>query len=157
MAEKNQDTSDTLDSGTSAFGAANRHFSGEAPRRHFVSTVEKLFYFVALIVGSAIILLGKANGLLSAWQTTIFAVALITGYFLLAIFHNSTNTVRADRLGDNCYYLGFVFTLASLIATLIQVDAGSDITGLIGNFGIALVSTAAGIIGRLILIQLRSE
>ncbi len=63
-----------------------------------------------------------------------------------------------DKAGDNCYYLGLTFTLASLSAVLIKVNfdvaLGSQI---VAGFGIALGSTIFGIITRLILIQYVEE
>lgn len=64
-----------------------------------------------------------------------------------------------SRSGDDLYYLGLLFTLVSLIHALIALfilnDGTTDLTErtyhLIGSFGIALFSTVAGILGRVIL------
>lgn len=62
-----------------------------------------------------------------------------------------------EEEGDNVYYLGLLFTLISLMFTLVElfgVDADSasiderKIHILLQNFGIALTSTVAGIVGR---------
>lgn len=127
------------------------------PRTRLLDGAEKIVYFFALLAGGAFILLGKSYGWLSAWAAAIFAIVCIVLYAGFAWTSQRENPVRADRLGDNCYYLGLVYTLASLIASLIAIDRGADVSGLIGNFGVALVSTAAGIVTRLILIQLRAE
>jgi len=42
--------------------------------------------------------------------------------------------MRPDRLGDNFYYLGFIYTLASLSAALLQLRSGTQIDELLGNF-----------------------
>jgi hypothetical protein len=71
--------------------------------------------------------------------------------------------LHPDRLGDNCYYLGFIFTLASLAFALIQLEdvvgsaRASLLDSLIGNFGIALFSTIVGIVLRVYFIQARRE
>ena len=66
--------------------------------------------------------------------------------------------------GDNLYYLGLLFTLMSLIVALVQLFVVSDPSDLkqrtydlIGNFGIALSSTVAGIFGRILLHSLEDE
>jgi len=128
-----------------------------APRNRLRDTSEKIVYFFALLVGGTVILVGKSFGWLAPWPAAIFAVVSIVVYATFAWLAQRENPVRADRLGDNCYYLGLVYTLASLIASLIMIEQGADVNGLIGNFGVALVSTAAGIVARLILIQLRAE
>lgn len=135
----------------STFGKQN------APRARLRDTSEKIVYFFALLVGGTVILVGKSFGWLAPWPAAIFAVVSIVVYAAFAWLAQRENPVRADRLGDNCYYLGLVYTLASLIASLIMIEQGADVNGLIGNFGVALVSTAAGIVARLILIQLRAE
>ena len=129
----------------------------DVTKRRVSETAEKITYFIALLAGSAFILLGKVSGWLSPTAGAIAAFAFIVAYFGVSWLSIRQRTMRADRLGDNCYYLGLVYTLASLIATLMQIEGGADISGLLGNFGVALVSTCTGIIARLILIQFRSE
>ncbi len=65
---------------------------------------------------------------------------------------------QEDRLGDNIYYLGFLFTLVSLMVSLLAFQQGSiQSPVLVRNFGIALATTIAGLFGRVMLYQLRGE
>ena len=128
-----------------------------APRNRLRDDSEKIAYFFALLVVGTIILLGKSLGWLSPWAAAVLGVVSITSYAAFAWISQRENPVRADRLGDNCYYLGLVYTLASLIASLIAINNGADVNALLGNFGVALVSTAAGIVARLVMIQLKAE
>ena len=92
----------------------------------------------------------------------IIPIGLLIGYAAVTwnsgLFHP-----HPDRLGDNCYYMGFLFTLTSLTAALLQVEAeptdarGTLLEALIGNFGIALLSTIVGIALRVMFIQMRHE
>jgi hypothetical protein len=84
------------------------------------------------------------------------AAALMGIYGFLAL-RISTVRLRPDRLGDNFYYMGFVFTLASMSAALVQLQGGREVDSLIGSFGIALFSTILGIAGRVAFIQMRTE
>ena len=84
------------------------------------------------------------------------AAALMVLYGYLA-YRMPTVRLRPDRLGDNFYYLGFVFTLASMSSALVQLQGGREIESLIGSFGIALFSTILGIAGRVVFIQMRTE
>ena len=99
-------------------------------------------------------------GVFGAFISATIAVVAIAWLW----FHYRTQDPAYDRqlAGDNLYYLGLLFTLASLIIALIRlfllegyVDGGSSIQerayDLIGGFGIALVSTVAGILGRIVL------
>jgi len=84
------------------------------------------------------------------------AAALMVLYGYLA-YGMPTVRLRPDRLGDNFYYLGFVFTLASMSSALVQLQGGRELEALIGSFGIALFSTILGIAGRVVFIQMRTE
>ena len=87
----------------------------------------------------------------------VLAVAIMIAYGVIA-FYMPRVQMRLDRLGDNFYYLGFIYTLASLSVALLQLrGAGAQIEQLLGSFGIALATTIVGIAGRVLFVQLRSE
>ena len=140
--------------GTIAAAYGNR---GHLPRKSPDDKVTRYLYISFLVVGFFLILLGKA--LLNVPVTFITAVAAIAVVFygFFTAFVQRHNPVRVDRVGDNCYYLGLTYTLASLIAALLALKG--DVVGraLLENFGIALISTAVGIIMRLVLMQFRTE
>jgi hypothetical protein len=76
------------------------------------------------------------------------AIAIITKRFRL----------REDRVGDNIYYLGFLFTLTSLAYALYLYDPdGSGATEIITNFGIAIFTTIFGLAGRVLFNQMRQD
>jgi hypothetical protein len=127
------------------------------PRRRFIDDMpdKGLFGFVA-VAGFATIIslkLYDANPDIVA----AFAVALMITYGLIA-YRIPAVSLRLDRLGDNFYYLGFIFTLASMSAALMQLRENvSNIDSLLGSFGIALFTTIVGIAGRVLFVQLRTE
>jgi uncharacterized coiled-coil DUF342 family protein len=84
------------------------------------------------------------------------AAAVMITYGVLAR-RISAVRLRQDRLGDNFYYMGFIFTLASMTAALLQLQGGREVDSLIGSFGVALFSTILGIAGRVVFIQMRTE
>lgn len=65
--------------------------------------------------------------------------------------------IREDQLGDNCYYLGFLYTLTSLSWALWKFAEFNDIGEIIANFGIALFSTIVGILARVFINQARMD
>lgn len=65
--------------------------------------------------------------------------------------------IREDQLGDNCYYLGFLYTLTSLSWALWKFAEFNDIGEIIANFGLALFSTIIGIIARVFINQARMD
>ena len=96
------------------------------------------------------------------WSAIASAVAIIVAYALYVWRASEQCHVSLDRASDNVYYLGLLFTLGSLSYSLtwLTVSLNTDgslgteyILGLLPDFGIALVSTIAGIVGRILLQQ----
>ena len=65
--------------------------------------------------------------------------------------------IREDQLGDNCYYLGFLYTLTSLGWALYRFAQFNDIADIVASFGLALVSTVIGILLRVVINQARKD
>lgn len=119
-------------------------------------------FLTALGTGVLAILLSRwlVSGLAGAVVAVVAAIAAIT---VLGIYYWKQADVDSNQAGDDLYYLGLLFTLVSLSIALWQLfvwNPGEELEarthGLIGNFGIALFSTVAGIVGR-ILLQDRSR
>ena len=121
-------------------------------------------FLVAFALGTVAIVLCRRllPGLLvnpnwAVWISTLVAVVAIV--VLGVHYHRRRRAGDMSRSGDDLYYLGLLFTLVSLTYALVvlflidEADAGlADRTyELIGSFGIALLSTVAGILGRIIL------
>ena len=89
----------------------------------------------------------------NAWFSAIMAAGVVLA---LAIYYMLNDQDAPEEEGDNVYYLGLLFTLISLMFTLVElfgVDADTvrsaeKIRTLLQNFGIALSSTVVGIVGR---------
>jgi len=89
-------------------------------------------------------------------EITVLTAILMIAYGVLA-YRVPDVRMRPDRLGDNFYYMGFIFTLASMSAALVQLQSGDEVGALISSFGIALASTILGIAGRVFFVQMRTE
>lgn len=126
------------------------------PRRKFFDDMpdKGLFGFVA-VFGFGIITALKIFDY-NADAVAAIAVALMLAYGVIA-YRIPAVALRLDRLGDNFYYLGFIFTLASLSAALIQLRSSQQIEPILGSFGIALVTTIVGVAGRVLFTQMRTE
>ena len=126
------------------------------PRRRFFSDMpDKGLFGLVSMAGFIAICLLKVRGF-PAEAIAVAAVAAMVLYGIVA-FQIPAVQMRLDRLGDNFYYLGFIYTLASLSAALMQLQEGMEVDQLLGSFGIALVTTIVGIAGRVLFVQLRSE
>lgn len=79
-------------------------------------------------------------------------VFLIMGsYFILNMFPFAGLQLRYDQLGDNLYYLGFIYTLGTLTHSLYLFQGNlENIYDIISSFGIALSSTVLGVMLRIV-------
>lgn len=126
------------------------------PRRRFFSDMPDKGLFAAVAVfGFGAILFLKVHGF-DADIVAGGAVVLMIAYGVVA-FQFRKVQLRPDRLGDNFYYLGFIYTLASLSAALLQLRTGARIEDLLGSFGIALFTTIVGVAGRVLFVQMRGD
>lgn len=93
---------------------------------------------------------------------TLVAVSLILLYCYVAL-RNKKFFIKEDQIGDNAYYMGFLFTLSSLSFALFTLQMGGEkniseqVFKIVGNFGVALWSTIAGIACRIYIAQLRQD
>ena len=92
----------------------------------------------------------------------LFAGVVLVGYALYT--YNATSLrLDSETIGDNCYYLGFLFTLTSLAVTLyFVIEAPSDsradmIPEIIAGFGVALSSTIFGVFLRVLMMQFKID
>lgn len=106
-------------------------------------------------VGSLLIVVAKAEGV-SATLSAVVAVIVMLGYAYL-VRHTDMGRVRADQAGDNCYYLGLVYTLSSLAFTIFTFDPANTATAIVQGFGVALATTVAGLILRVFFSQTRVD
>lgn len=135
---------------------ASNRIHGTHPRE----SLDKVVLFLAFAIGAGGTVLLKfveAPVLLVA----LFPVAVLLIYVVACLSLRSLGT-EPETIGDNSYYLGFLFTLASLAVTLYRIrDVGSADVDLIplviSGFGVALSSTIAGVFLRVFLLQLRPD
>jgi chromosome segregation ATPase len=126
----------------------------EYSRRLLVARGERLF-FPAFVVGSAGIWLLYYAGF-RQWIVTAFPVSLMLLYMGYEL-HSGRYAYREDRLGDDLYYLGLLFTLVSLVHALYEFGGANAVQGIVSNFGIALLTTITGLALRVWLYEWRGD
>ena len=112
-------------------------------------------------IGSVLIFMGK---LIAQGQPILGGiVASALGIGIMGLYRHDQKRIRAEdqhpRLGDEVYYLGLLYTLTSLCTALVSLFLlyGGEQTlekrtdEMIGSFGIALLTTMAGIVMRMTL------
>ena len=116
---------------------------------------------VAFVVGVVGSIAFKLLPGLSMWGA-VFAAGVLVSYAIYA-FVATQLRLDAETIGDNCYYLGFLFTLSSLAVTLALVVSGDTntyedrIPSIISGFGIALSSTIVGVFLRVFMMQFKVD
>lgn len=116
---------------------------------------QRIFFFGAFVAGTLLILTLKSlnvhGGIIS-----LFAVGMMLAYAATGI--KNKLKVRLDVLGDNLYYLGFLYTLVSLSYSLYSLGKGiADINNLLENFGLAIMTTLCGLALRVFFNQPKAD
>lgn len=112
------------------------------------------FMFFAM-TGFGAIVLAKSLGAATHWVAGGAIFAMLA--YAVIIWRMGTGRVRADQAGDNCYYLGLIYTLASLSYAIATFDPTDTATTIVQGFGIALATTILGLILRVYFNQGRPD
>ena len=117
--------------------------------------VDQWGFIIFATFGFAGIVSGKWLGLATVW-VAIGAIALMLLYAVY-VGWSAGGRVRADQAGDNCYYLGLIYTLASLSYAIGTFDPNDAASTIVQGFGIALATTILGLILRVFFSQGRPD
>jgi signal transduction histidine kinase len=122
-------------------------------------SLDKVFLAAAFIAGAVGIVWLKQLDI-EPWWAALFAGGVLVSY-AFATWFNRNLALEPETIGDNSYYLGFIFTLISLGATLYQMTGTGTEVGIlrdvIAGFGVALSSTIIGVFLRVFMMQLRTD
>lgn len=127
-----------------------------SPKGSRVDIEDQILFFILFAIGATSIWMLKSFGL-SQFIVTAVPVGLMGLYVVVALV-TERYRIREDRVGDNIYYLGFLYTLTSLAHALYVYDPeGAGATAIITNFGIAIFTTIIGLAGRVFFNQMRVD
>ncbi|MBT5378977.1 MAG: hypothetical protein HOL08_07980 [Opitutae bacterium] len=113
-------------------------------------------FFALFLIGAGGILVLKSTGM-DHRLVVILPVFLMFAYAGMA-FWTKRYRLREDKVGDNIYYLGFLYTLTSLAFALYTfANAESPAEKIISDFGIAIATTIVGLVGRVFFNQMRED
>lgn len=119
-----------------------------------------LWFLLALVVGACGLLWLRSLNI-HPWLPAVVAASVV--FALMVVYLRVDGEYAPEEKGDNVYYLGLLFTLISLVFSLWEffgLDAGMEwdrdnFQHLLQNFGTALTSTIAGIVCRVVLLNLQ--
>lgn len=120
---------------------------------------DKAIFFAAFALG-----IGGTFGL-KHFEAAVLLIALYPASILILYAFIGgfigRKSVEPEMIGDNCYYLGFIFTLVSLAITLYALGQAPEdidlVRTVISGFGIAITSTILGIFLRAFFQQFRAD
>lgn len=117
--------------------------------------VQRLF-LLALVLKLTSSFLGWMLG--SPWLLGLAIPLLVmTAYIVLGHFRRD-NDVTDDKFADTCYYLGFIFTITSIVFCLFDLpNIGTRIQDIAVRFGAAMVSTVFGLGVRVYLVSFKKD
>lgn len=127
----------------------------KAPAERRADPAASFVFLAFAIAGIAFIVALKSLNLHPFWVTGV-PVAIMAAYALMVAFARRLR-LRDDQIGDNFYYMGFIYTLVSLGMSLYQYSSGQSVDDIVRNFGVAVASTIAGIVLRILFNQLRRD
>jgi hypothetical protein len=84
-------------------------------------------------------------------------IAIMVAYIVVGL-NRSDDDVSDEKFADTCYYLGFIFTITSIIFSLFDLpNIGTRIQDIAIRFGAAMVSTVFGLAVRVYLVSFRKD
>jgi len=113
------------------------------------------FFGAVLVAGSASIVAGRwiPIPVLHILLSIIIPVLCIIGYAYANYWNQFASTSRTQT-ADNCYFLGFLFFLISISATLVVLQADRiSVSEVVRGFGTALIVSIVGMGARILLLQ----
>lgn len=119
------------------------------------SLVDQYGFMLFATAGIVGILLSKYAGL-PVWLVSVFACVVMAAYAAI-VRGKGTGRLRSDQAGDNCYYLGLLFTLTSLAYAIFTFDPADTATTIVQGFGVALATTILGLVLRVFFSQSRVD
>lgn len=114
----------------------------------FRMNLDRASFLGVFLIGVVIIILagsGRAEAPVGLpWAVLVMLIVLMVAYACLSHYR------KVRHWGDMCYYMGFLFTLVSMMAALRQYTAGTSLDEIIPTFALALGTTVTGLVLRVV-------
>ncbi len=92
------------------------------------------------------------------WSLGFWVPLCVMGLYVALGLVRREDDVTDEKFADTCYYLGFIFTITSIIFSLFDLpNIGTQIGSIAVRFGAAMVSTVIGLVVRVMLVSFRED
>lgn len=118
----------------------------------------RFWFIIALVLKGVCAVLSLYVG--TFFFGLVIPIAVMAGYWWVGnrIRDNYDTQLTVAKFADSVYYLGFLFTVGSIIICLIDIQSiGDNLTGMAMRFGAALVSTGIGMVARTLYIGFKPD
>ncbi|MGD7037240.1 hypothetical protein [Methylotuvimicrobium buryatense] len=87
----------------------------------------------------------------------LLPITVMSLYIILGNYR-AHNDVTDEKFADSCYYIGFIFTITSIVFSLFDLpDIESKMSEIAVRFGVAMVSTVMGIAVRVYMVSFKHD
>ncbi|BAL23708.1 methyl-accepting chemotaxis protein [Azoarcus sp. KH32C] len=117
--------------------------------------VQKLFVFAVILkVGFS----GLGWYLSDPWVLGLALPLTVMALYIGLGARRSDKDVSDEKFADSCYYIGFIFTITSIIFSLFDLpQIGAKMSEIAVRFGVAMVSTVVGLAVRVYLVSFKQD
>ncbi len=92
------------------------------------------------------------------WSLGFWVPLSIMALYIVLGLKRRDREVTDEKFADSCYYLGFIFTITSIIFSLFDLpNIGTKMQDIAVRFGAAMVSTVAGLVVRVYLVSFKKD
>ena len=122
----------------------------------FVLNPVKLFVF---LITAGLVAIAVGTFYENIWINLAIPIGIML-YYAFTIYSNSDGFLSIEQKADSVYYMGFIYTLVAMTASLIALannEQLDDFNSVVINFGLALSTTIIGLVIRIIWLQLDSK
>ncbi len=119
--------------------------------------------FFLLIIGlkiiSSLVSLALTDSLnLLFWIFAIIIPIALIGLYVYVGVNRTDRTLTDEKFADTCYYIGFIFTITSIVISLFGLEEiENNFAQITFRFGAAMVSTLIGLIARVYLVSFKVD
>lgn len=92
------------------------------------------------------------------WSLGFVAPLAVMGWYIFVGSRRGDTAVSDEKFADSCYYLGFMFTVVSIVFGLFDIpQIGERIQDIAVRFGAAMLTTVLGLFVRVYLVSFRPD
>jgi ABC-type transporter Mla subunit MlaD len=126
----------------------------------FDVSIQRFFLLIiSLKIASSLISLVLTHSLdLLFWVFAIIIPIALIGIYVYIGIHRTDRTLTDEKFADTCYYMGFIFTISSIVISLFGLEEiQNNFEQIAFRFGAAMVSTLIGLVARVYLVSFKAD